>query len=110
MLHALLRIVTVPVVQIRSMGMIVLRRLMPVRVAVLAGDRRLVLVHVVSVVVPVGMLVLERFVPMTMLMRFGDVKVNGDPEQDTRRRDENEIFSVTERVSQRGTDERRESK
>jgi hypothetical protein len=100
--------VPVPVVDVRAVRMLVLRTLVHVRVAVLAGNQGRVRMVVVTVVVPVRMLVIQRRVPVAMMMRLGRVKVDGDGEERARGDDDPGVVSVADRIGQRGSHERRQ--
>ena len=73
--------VTVSVVNIGGVLVLVLGGVVSMRVRVHAGNRRIVKVAVVAVVMPMGVLVLDGVVNVAMTVSLGQVQVDSDGEQ-----------------------------
>ena len=92
-------------VRVWAVAVYVRRRRVPVRVAVFPFDRRIVHVIMVSVVVAMSVLVLQLLVGVTVLVLFGEVKIERYDEQECRDDRQRANGSISQEPSCNGTDE-----
>jgi hypothetical protein len=99
---------TVLVVQVGSVRMVVRLGFVPVRMAVLAGEWRIVRVMMMTVVVAMNVLVLDWLVRVLVPVLFGQVQVNGEREQEGRRGQWKSPYVLAHRGRQGRPDEGRD--
>ncbi len=99
---------TVPVVQIRTVLVVVLDVLVTVCVAVLTHHERNVDMVVVRVVMSVRVLVIDGLVTVAMMVCLRGVQVDGKGEEQAGGNHEQRTAAVSEHVGQRRPNERRE--
>ena len=94
-----------PVMGIGSVRMIVGPVIVTMRVTVLTLDRRLMWMVVMAIVVPVSVLVFDRLVGVTVIVTFGEMKINAHSEERGRHERDRPRRSIAHRPSRGGPHE-----
>lgn len=96
------------VVEVGRVVVVVLDRVVVMRMRVLAGERRVVAVRVMAVVMAMHVVVLDGGVEVAMVVALGQVEVDAEREQQRGACGPRTRPAIAERHRERGADERRQ--